>query len=129
MLTDRCASCPRVGAGLPSCIGLICPAYCTTMREGLALYTEQILAWQPPPEEGVTHSAAPIWVVTRPSVAQSLSTLDRMKACPHRTNDTGCGCGGLACCALGKGRDGLVNHADCFACLQELGAGNGPPAE
>jgi hypothetical protein len=55
----------------------------------------------------------------RPSVAESLRMVEAMKACPHRTAETGCGCGGMARCALGKGRgDGLVNHADCFACLQ-----------
>jgi hypothetical protein len=69
--------------------------------------------------------------VTRPSMArvlpaasrslipfeQSLDLLKRMKECPYRTDETGCGCGGMAKCALGKGREGLVNHLDCFTCL------------
>jgi hypothetical protein len=50
-------------------------------------------------------------------VRESASLLARMKACPDRdpTTNAGCGC---ALCARGKGRGGIVNHRDCFACLR-----------
>ena len=47
----------------------------------------------------------------------SIASLKRMKACPHRTKRADCGCSGLAMCGLGKGRAGLVNHRDCLDCL------------
>jgi hypothetical protein len=84
-------------------------------EQGHALYIARILAWHPPGEPSGDPPAIP---PARPTVVQALSTLERMKACPHRTSEAGCGCGGLARCLLGKGTDGLVNHADCFACLQ-----------
>jgi hypothetical protein len=115
MLTDRCEGCPRIEAGLPECLGQHCPDYCTMAREGHADFITLLLAWQP---MEVVEARPETAAATRPSVAESLSVLERMKACPHRTDETGCGCGGMARCALGKGRDGLVNHADCFACLQ-----------
>lgn len=54
----------------------------------------------------------------RPSAQQTTTILKQMHDCPHRTKQTGCGCGGLATCTLGKGRGGLVNHHDCIACLK-----------
>ena len=53
-----------------------------------------------------------------PSLAESLALIGQMKACPHRRPETDCGCAGLARCDLGKGREGLVNHLDCFGCLR-----------
>jgi hypothetical protein len=118
MLSEPCTGCPRREAGLPSCIGLYCPAYCAAIGEGHALFIPNVLAWQPPAVEGITYTAEAPAVAHRPTVAASLDTLAEMKRCPERTPEAGCGCGGLARCALGKGREGLVNHADCFACLQ-----------
>lgn len=133
MLTDeRCPHCPRREAGLPSCIGQGCPAYCGLAARDELEWVARILAWTPPRPE-IEHSdgtfvptetntateAAPL----RPSVAVSLSVLNRMKACPHRAETSSCGCGGMATCA----RDGReVNHADCFACLQSP-TGADPP--
>ena len=51
------------------------------------------------------------------SLATSVLLIKRMKACEHRLPKTDCGCG-VAGCALGKGRAGMVSHADCFQCLE-----------
>jgi len=122
VLNERCAGCPRREAGLPDCIGENLPAYCAIAKTGHPGFITRILAWQPMDAEGETQSAEPPASAARPVVAESLATLDRMKACPHRTSETSCGCGGMARCALGKGHDGLVNHADCFGCLQSPAA-------
>jgi hypothetical protein len=53
-----------------------------------------------------------------PSLAESLALIEQMKACPHRLPEADCGCAGLARCDLSKGREGLVNHLDCFDCLR-----------
>lgn len=129
MLTVRCTGCPRTSAGLPSCIGLTCPAYCATIAEGHQRFITRIITWQPMPAEDASYSNEYVAVAFRPSVTESLSILGRMKACPNRTDEIRCGCGGLAKCGLGKGHDGLVNHADCIECLQRPVEGNGPPAE
>lgn len=50
-------------------------------------------------------------------LSTSLNLLARMRSCPHRSPRTDCGCGGLATCALEKGKDGLVNYRDCQDCL------------
>lgn len=49
--------------------------------------------------------------------AAGVRKLNLMKACDYRLSESDCGCGGLARCLLGKGRDSLVNHFDCFDCL------------
>ena len=54
----------------------------------------------------------------RPSARETLALLRRMNACPDRFAETTCGCAGLARCARGQGRAGLVNHLDCFQCLR-----------
>jgi hypothetical protein len=41
----------------------------------------------------------------RPPVAESVAAMKRVKECPHRSRDEGCGCNGHRC-ALGKGRAG-----------------------
>ena len=58
-------------------------------------------------------------VAVRP-VAESLALLALMHACPDREERLDCACGGLAACRRGRGRDGLVNHRDCFACLADV---------
>ena len=73
-----------------------------------------------PPEEALARLTM--------SSGESLALLAEMKECPYRTTETECGCGGLAKCDLGKGKFvtqangetiSVVNHQDCFACLQE----------
>lgn len=51
------------------------------------------------------------------SLAETIALMGRMHACPDRTPRTDCGCAGLAHCARGRGRAGLVNHHDCLDCL------------
>jgi hypothetical protein len=52
-----------------------------------------------------------------PKAAETIALIKRMGECPDRkpTTNAGCGC---ALCARGKGRGGIVNHRDCFACLR-----------
>lgn len=120
MLT-QCPECPRRAAGLPGhCIGqsMINDSYCLRARMGDWRSIDAILTWQPGGEPAVTQVPVSPTPPIRPSVAESLSVLERMRACPHRTAEASCGCGGMATCALGKGRDGLASHRDCFACLR-----------
>ena len=51
-------------------------------------------------------------------LGEVLALLAAMKTCPHRTERTDCGCGGLASCTSGKGRAGVVHSGDCFDCLE-----------
>jgi hypothetical protein len=52
----------------------------------------------------------------RLSVANAVGLIARMKACESWEASSECGCGNNRC-RLGKGRDGIVSHQDCFACL------------
>ena len=122
--------CPRLDAGLgPECIGHACPGYCSLVDDGIQRYIDIVLAWTAPAPE-VSYSdgprvpapatiaipAAPVSV--RPEVAESLALVARMKACPSWVASSSCGCGANKCLA-GRGRQGIVNHVDCFACLRE----------
>jgi hypothetical protein len=51
-----------------------------------------------------------------PRPTEVAALIARMKACPHWRATSACGCG-LNLCAAGKGKGGVVSHADCFACL------------
>lgn len=130
----RCPQCPMTAAGLPGpCLGERMPAvtYCELARSDIPSVIRTILAWQPSERAEIEYSdGMDAWTLPeraspaadlaslRPSVAASLSVLERMRECDSRTEETSCGCGGLARCARGKGRDGLVSHTDCFSCLQ-----------
>src|SRR5262245_10826916 len=109
---NRCAHCPAP-EGRP-CLAQVArhPRWCQLIDPASSIYD---------PRYRATLEAYPDVPEPEPApmpVAESLDLLEEMKLCPNRTPETECGCGGLARCALGKGRDGLVNHADCFACLQ-----------
>jgi hypothetical protein len=52
---------------------------------------------------------------------ESIAPLKMMRECAFRIAAADCGCAGLARCIAGHGRDGLVNHFDCFACLSAVG--------
>jgi glycosyltransferase involved in cell wall biosynthesis len=54
-------------------------------------------------------------------VADQVRLLARMRTCVHWEKRTDCGCG-VNRCNLGKGHDGLVNYADCLACIEEYDA-------
>lgn len=49
---------------------------------------------------------------------ETIRLLSLMHACPDREKRTDCGCAGLAKCARGNGREGLVSHHDCLECLR-----------
>lgn len=57
-------------------------------------------------------------------ITQSADLMRRMKECPHRSKSANVGCG-CANCDLGKGRNGVVNARDCFACLSTSPATDG----
>lgn len=121
----KCPHCPLAAEDRP-CLAQVArhPRYCQFMDPESPIHDERyraMLAAYPGPPPIMDEPA-------RPPVTESLILLERMKGCEHRTTETECGCGGLARCALGKGREGLVNHADCFACLQRPVEGSGPPA-
>ena len=80
----------------------------------------------PPQAPAPLHSLAPSPAQLRAS--ELVARLHAVRACPHRTERPDCGCAGLARCALGKGRQGLVNHQDCLACLHDLPVQPGPIA-
>lgn len=63
------------------------------------------------PDEGLRAGPEPR------DLAGTIALLRRMHECPDRTPRADCGCAGLARCARGRGREGLVNHHDCFECL------------
>lgn len=57
-------------------------------------------------------------------VAKNLGRLKLVKACDHRSTTTKCGCGGMATCAIGKGKgDGLVSLRECLACVADQPVG------
>src|SRR4051812_48534782 len=107
----RCPHCP-VEPGRP-CEGLRVRRLCELVDPGHAAYNPayRSLLGQLPGGAAVPGAAMP------PGVGESLALLRAMNACPQRAARTDCGCAGLGRCALGRGRDGLVNHRDCFACL------------
>lgn len=53
----------------------------------------------------------------RRGLGETLTLLGEMRACPSRVEQTDCGCGGLAACTRGMGRNGVVHSGDCFDCL------------
>ena len=55
----------------------------------------------------------PIHLDIRKEVQETLA----IKTCKSRSTE-GCGCGGMARCARGKGRDSIVYYPDCLACIK-----------
>ena len=51
-------------------------------------------------------------------VSVALTLARRMRCCPFRSTDPGCGCSGGRC-ALRRGA--IVSHRDCFDCLSRYG--------
>lgn len=52
-----------------------------------------------------------------PTPKESLDLQHLVAACPHRTVEPGCGCGGKSKCAIGKGKNGIVFELECMACV------------
>jgi len=90
------------------------PAFCEMARE------------EPPDEVKLRHictrSARPPTPIAaapgRPSAAEGVESVRRMKACPFRSDNPGCGCQGNGRCALRGGA--VVSHRDCFSCLRRF---------
>lgn len=55
---------------------------------------------------------------SRPSAQTTINLIAEMKGCPHWVARSDCGCG-VNVCRAGKGKAGLVSHADCQVCLRE----------
>ncbi|WP_165235373.1 hypothetical protein [Aquisphaera insulae] len=116
-MNDKCGHCP-VSAGM--CRGQS-PRYghlCRRAAQGHPVELRAIVdlsAGGIPPEPA---PPPPPPEPPRPAPDQVMGELKIVAHCPHRDERTDCGCGGLARCSLGKGRDGLVNHQDCLACLR-----------
>lgn len=53
------------------------------------------------------------------TASETIALIARMKSCEHWEATSDCGCSANICKA-GKGKEGIVNHADCFACLTSL---------
>ncbi len=73
--------------------------------------------WLLAPREGDEPAADQAGGANPPSLSESLLLLRLMNECPDRSAPADCGCAGLARCARSRGRQGLVNHLDCFNCL------------
>jgi hypothetical protein len=102
----RCRHCP-VAPGTP-CAGGAVRRFCELVDPSHVDHDPAYRdALQPPPA-----STSP-----RRGLGETLTLLKAMKSCPHRIERTDCGCGGLAACTLGKGRDGVVHAGDCFDCI------------
>ena len=130
-LSERCPSCP-VQPGR-ACEGSRFPRLCELADPGHKVYRPayrvllQRLAGEAQVPGAVAEQDPVVRHGRRPhDVGESISLIRTMSACPHRRTRTDCGCGGLGRCTLGKGRDGLVNHLDCFECLRAGHAGPVP---
>jgi hypothetical protein len=117
---SRCDHCP-VDRG-HHCAGQRVPRLCALVNPDDPSYNPayRTLLEKPVGDTGPTVETRPHVAATFPevSLAETLRLLGRMKSCPHREARTDCGCAGLARCAQGRGKEGLVNHLDCFGCLR-----------
>jgi hypothetical protein len=112
----RCSHCP-VGEG-SRCKGQEIRRLCELVDPTSAAYNPAYKPLLPEREEGSPDPEGAAGAGGLPSVSESLALLRRLNACPDRFAETTCGCAGLARCARGQGRQGLVNHLDCFQCLR-----------
>ena len=106
---EHCAHCPITE-------GLFCPGEDATALhvgdpehpEYTPEYVATIRSWHVPEER----------TRGRPDLAEALSLLGAMKACPFRSVDAICGCAG-ARCDLRQGS--VVSYPECFDCLRQYG--------
>jgi hypothetical protein len=110
-----CAHCP-VAEGL-SCPGESARRLCMLVDPGHTDYTPRyigVLKDLARPREIDENPAA-----KRPDIAETLSLLGAMRACPFRGIADACGCSG-ARCGLRNGT--FVSHPECFDCLRRYGS-------
>jgi len=111
---NHCAHCP-IGEGF-FCQGEDARRLCMLVDPEHRDYTPEYVATirslaQPRKPDG--HRVA-----ERPDLAEALSLLGAMRACPFRSVDAVCGCAG-ARCALRQGS--IVSYPECFDCLRQYG--------
>lgn len=113
---ERCEHCP-VAPGVP------CARFCADAATGDPAVLRHIIGRSaflsgdaPAPQHAARLEQSP-----RPAPAQVAANIARMKACPHWEASSACGCGNNIC-RIGKGRAGVVSHADCFTCLDSADA-------
>ncbi len=100
----KCPHCPQIGP----CRGESIPRLCQLVDPSRADHNPAYLR-----ALGAQPKAAPVV-----PLAESARLTRLVKECPHRTvqTDLGCGCSE---CALGKGRDGVVNQQECWECVRD----------
>lgn len=113
----RCAHCP-IAEG-PSCQGEFARWLCMLIDPGHPDYNPGYIA----AIQGLARSRGTDEVppAPRPDVAETLSFLGAMRACPFRAVNSNCGCSGARC---GLRRGGIVSYQDCMSCagVYDLGA-------
>ncbi|MFO0892140.1 MAG: hypothetical protein U0790_23755 [Isosphaeraceae bacterium] len=117
---QRCGHCP-VEPGL-SCEGLRVRRFCALADPGSASYSpgyRDLLRRLAAAGEGTDPDRDIDDAPPTRGLAATVALLRRMHDCPDRTPRADCGCAGLARCARGRGRGGLVNHHNCLGCLAE----------
>lgn len=123
-----CGHCP-VPAGSP-CAGLHARRLCELADPAHAhfrpSYRELLVRMAHRPEAEAGPVEPPGHHPVRP-LAETIDLLRRMHDCPDRDPRADCGCAGLARCAQGHGRGGLVGHHDCLDCLATVQGRAGVP--
>jgi hypothetical protein len=110
----QCAYCP-ITEGM-SCQGQDARRLCMLIDPGHPEYTPEYVATirsLARPRE--TYGTRP---AERSNLAEALSLLGAMKACPFRTVDTVCGCAGARC---GLRQGSIVSYPECLDCLRQYG--------
>lgn len=106
----RCPGCPLARGS--SCAGIDVPRLCQLVDPNHASYDPSYLV-------ALTFEAEEAPPAPRQPLGESLRLLRAVRACPHRTEQPGCGCNGGAACELRGSSAPLVGLSDCFDCLSE----------
>lgn len=111
---NQCAHCP-LADGRP-CPGLDAHRLCMLVDPGRPEYSPGYIA----AIRELAQSRAMVGPTSpeRPDLAEALSLLAAMKACPFRESDAACGCAGARC---GLRRGSFISYPECFDCLRRYG--------
>lgn len=105
---EKCQGCPLIEADRPCLAQLTRHArYCRPE------YRAVVAAYENPCADSADETER-----NREAIKKTMGLIARMKECPSWEKSSDCGCGNNRC-RLGKGRDGIVSHQDCFECLRE----------
>jgi hypothetical protein len=113
---NRCSRCPV--AAESRCRGQKVPRLCELVDSADPAYNPAYVALLRLSDLDERVPSEKVGEPDRPTLAESLKLLHRMNDCPDRLVQSDCGCAGLARCARGRGRQGMVNHLDCFGCIK-----------